>query len=101
MSLISIIRRKENRKYKRYITYKFDNFVRRAYRRHYVLSRIYHDQFQMINVTRHVSLNHFSSRIYPLYIYLNQNTEIFNYSYICLHAHKIFIFYKFVYLYFT
>ena len=57
--------------------------------------------FKMINVTRHVSLNHFSSRIYPLYIYLNQHTEIFNYSYICLHAHKIFIFYKFVYLYFT
>ena len=46
--------------------------------------------FKMINVTRHVSLNHFSSRIHPLYIYLNQNAEIFNYSYICLHEHEIF-----------
>ena len=51
MLIISIIRRKENKKYKRDITYKFDNFVRRAYRRHYVLSRIYHDQFQ--NDKRH------------------------------------------------
>ena len=54
--------------------------------------------FKMINVTRHVSLNHFSSRIYPLYIYLNWNSEIFNYSYICLHAHEIFKRY-FIHLY--
>ena len=48
--------------------------------------------FKMINVTRHVSLNHFSSKIYPLCMYLNRNAEIFNHSYICSHAHEVFIY---------